>query len=332
MEVFQVALSALFSISAARLTLPKDITRSTSRANVLDKLQEVRRRFDSETDIDSDVSGGLKGIPLLDPVKDMSINDETFISLLEKTSDLKKRIESSAFSAFVDKDARLHSYGIRVRLLEESRALRLKCKESQNISMREDLRRMKRVLRRQGYISTEGVLGTKGRFSCELSTGDELVLTDMVFDGVFNDLSVEQTVALLSCFVHKEGSKDSDKIKLRADMEGPYQKLQTAARAIARISIDAKMNMSEEEYVKSFNPGLVDATYAWAAGSKFVDICKLTDIFEGSTIRSIRRLEELLRQLSSASLAIGNKELQVLFEDGAKKVRRGVVFAASLYL
>lgn len=36
------------------------------------------------------------------------------------------------------------------------------------------------VLRRLGYTSAEGVLGTKGRFSCELSTPDELVLTDMV--------------------------------------------------------------------------------------------------------------------------------------------------------
>ena len=322
MEVFQVALSVLHAISAARLTLPKDMSRIQSRASVLDKLNEVRRRFESD------------GIPLLDPIKDMSINDETFRSLTEKANDCKKRIESSTFHCLDDKDTRLNAYEVRVRLLEEARALRSKCKESQTISMREDLRRMKRVLRRQGYISTEGVLGTKGRFSCELSTGDELVLTDMIFDGVFNDLSVEQTVALLSCFVHKEGgSKDNnDKIKVKADMEGPFQKLQTAARTIARISIDAKMNVIEEDYVKSFNPGLIDATYAWAAGSRFVDICKLTDIFEGSIIRSIRRLEELLRQLGSASLAIGNKELQALFEDGAKRIRRGVVFAASLYL
>jgi DSHCT (NUC185) domain len=73
--------------------------------------------------------------------------------------------------------------------------------------MREDLKKMKRVLRRLGYTSPEGVLGTKGRFSCELSTPDELVLTDMVFDGVFNDLKVEQAVALVSCFVFKEGEK-----------------------------------------------------------------------------------------------------------------------------
>jgi DSHCT (NUC185) domain len=73
--------------------------------------------------------------------------------------------------------------------------------------MREDLKKMKRVLRRLGYTSPEGVLGTKGRFSCELSTPDELVLTDMVFDGVFNDLKVEQAVALVSCFVFKEGKE-----------------------------------------------------------------------------------------------------------------------------
>jgi ATP-dependent RNA helicase DOB1 len=69
-----------------------------------------------------------------------------------------------------------------------------------------------------------------------------------------------------------------------------------------------------------------------SAGAKFIEICKLTDIFEGSIIRVLRRLEELLRQLSSAAQAIGNQELMLKFEDGAKRIRRGVVFAASLYL
>ena len=59
---------------------------------------------------------------------------------------------------------------------------------------------------------------------------------------------------------------------------------------------------------------------------------KLTDVFEGSIVRVIRRLEELLRQLATAATAIGNMELKKLFEDGASKIRRGVVFAASLYL
>lgn len=114
--------------------------------------------------------------------------------------------------------------------------------------------------------------------------------------------------------------------------QAPLRLLQATARNVAKVYIDAKLPCDEEEYVKSFNPGLVDVTYGWAAGSKFVEICKLTDVFEGSIIRSIRRLEELLRQLAAAATAIGNAELKKLFEDGATKIRRGVVFAASLYL
>lgn len=79
---------------------------------------------------------------------------------------------------------------------------------------------------------------------------------------------------------------------------------------------------------------LLFSSSAWfySTGAKFIDICKLTDTFEGSIIRVLRRLEELLRQLAAASLAIGNAELKLMFEDGARRIRRGVVFAASLYL
>ena len=120
--------------------------------------------------------------------------------------------------------------------------------------------------------------------------------------------------------------------------------------------VEHRLIADEDEYVKSFNPGLVDVCYAWSSGCSFADICRLTEVFEGlclidlsallplyielcpcvvhsgSIIRSLRRLEELLRQMSCASATIGNHELKALFEAGAKQIRRGVVFAASLYL
>jgi superfamily II RNA helicase len=40
--------------------------------------------------------------------------------------------------------------------------------------------------------------------ACEISSGDELLLTELIFNGAFNDLTVEQEVALLSCFVFQE--------------------------------------------------------------------------------------------------------------------------------
>ena len=59
--------------------------------------------------------------------------------------------------------------------------------------------------------------------ACEISTADELLLTEMLFAGVFNDLSVEQGVALLSCFVFNE------EVRARGLRVGPYTAALTAA-------------------------------------------------------------------------------------------------------
>ncbi len=69
----------------------------------------------------------------------------------------------------------------------------------------------------------------------------------------------------------------------------------------------------------------------------------------GSIVRCIRRLEELLRQMCCAAKAIGNSELEAKFTEGinerfyltrkcfflwlgTQKIKRDIVFAASLYL
>ncbi|CAE7776108.1 MTREX, partial [Symbiodinium microadriaticum] len=322
LAVIQVAIHCVASISAVRLNLPKDLRRSAGRQGTHKALKEVRRRFD-----------GGETVPLLDPVADLGIRDEAFQEMNTRAAELRRRLTKSRFHDLgEDKVNQLENFEKKMLLLEEARKYRQLSRETQTITMRDELRRMRRVLRRLGYTTAEGVLETKGRFACELNTADEILMTDMVFDGIFNELSVEQTVALLSCFVHSEPSKAGAATELRKDLQPLYQQLQTVAQKVARARIDAKITVDEEAYFKSFNPELMEVAFAWASGAKFVDICRLTDVFEGSIIREIRRLEESLRQLASASLAIGNVELKDKFETGADRIRRGVVFTASLYL
>ena len=45
----------------------------------------------------------------------------------------------------------------------------------------------------------------------------------------------------------------------------------------------------------------------------------MTEVFEGSVIRCMRRLEELLRQMCQAAKAIGNTELENKFAEGEFK-------------
>ena len=55
-------------------------------------------------------------------------------------------------------------------------------------------------------------------------------------------------------------------------------------------------------------------------------------IFEGSLVRAIRRLHELLLQLKGACDVLGDLGFAERFEEAAGKLNRDVVFAASLYL
>ena len=113
---------------------------------------------------------------------------------------------------------------------------------------------------------------------------------------------------------------------------GPLRIMQETARRVAKVSQEAKLTLEEDEYVESFRPHLMDIVHAWSNGATFANVCKMTDVFEGSIIRCMRRLEELLRQMCQAGKNLGNSELENKFAEAIRMIKRDIVFAASLYL
>lgn len=79
-------------------------------------------------------------------------------------------------------------------------------------------------------------------------------------------------------------------------------------------------------------PQLMEIVLKWMNGCKFADLGISEDLFEGSVVRAIRRLEELLRQLACATKSIGEQDLERRFVQCLPKMRRGIIFSASLYL
>ena len=49
-------------------------------------------------------------------------------------------------------------------------------------------------------------------------------------------------------------------------------------------------------------------------------------------MRAVRRVEEVLRQATAGAKVMGELQLVELFEEAQKRVKRDIVFAASLYL
>ncbi len=67
-------------------------------------------------------------------------------------------------------------------------------------------------------------------------------------------------------------------------------------------------------------------------GTPFADICELTDVPEGSIVRTIVRLDETCRELRNAARIMGDSTLLKKMEDASNAIKRDIVFAASLYV
>lgn len=87
-----------------------------------------------------------------------------------------------------------------------------------------------------------------------------------------------------------------------------------------------------EAYVNNFKHALVSLTYGWVCGKSFAALIRNTSLYEGTVIRCLRRLEELLRQLACAAKAIGDEQLEAKCITAIRQLRRGIIFSSSLYL
>ena len=129
----------------------------------------------------------------------------------------------------------------------------------------------------------------------------------------------------------KKQSNDKSQIQ-KEELSNLFRILQDTAKRIVKVCQESKLLIDEEDYLKRFSPDLMEITFAWCQGAKFSQICKMGDIFEGSIIRSMRRLEELLRQMVATCKIIGNIHLETKFTEGITRIKRDIIFAASLYL
>ncbi|XP_068626298.1 exosome RNA helicase MTR4 [Battus philenor] len=316
-EVVPVLHTLINQISSLRVYYPKDLRPPDNRKSVLKTIGEVKKRFPD-------------GPPLLNPIKDMKIDDPVFKKCVDTIKLLEERLYAHPLHKDKNRTALTAAYEQKQQYLEELNEAKAELRKAKSILHMDELKKRKRVLRRMGYCTMADVIELKGRIACELSSADELLLTELIFNGVFNGLSSEQSAALVSCFVCDENASQAS--ATGEELRGVLRQLQEFARRIAKVSIEAKMDLDEDDYVAKFKCTLMDVVLAWCKGANFLQICKMTDVFEGSIIRCIRRLEEVLRQLCQAAKNIGNTDLERKFSDAIKMLKRDIIFAASLYM
>ncbi|GJN84513.1 ATP-dependent RNA helicase mtr4 [Purpureocillium lilacinum] len=318
-ETVPCLLSCVKAISQIRIFLPKDGLRTDQdKETAFKSLSEVKRRFPD-------------GVPILDPLENMDITDESFKKLLRKIEVLESRLLANPLHLSPLLPSLWDQYHAKMQVSEKVKEKKKAIAKAHSIAQMDELKSRKRVLRRLGFINDAEVVQLKARVACEISSteGHELLLSELLFDRFFNELTPEMIASILSCFIFDEKVETQ---ALKEELQKPYREVLAKARIVAKVSQECKLDVNEEEYVQSLKWQLMETVYAWANGRPFSEICKMTNTYEGSLIRLFRRLEELLRQMAQAAKVMGNDDLTKKFEESLQKVRRDIVAAQSLYL
>jgi len=201
---------------------------------------------------------------------------------------------------------------------------------SSSLALFPDFRQRLTLLQRLGYVDpdSEAVL-VKGRAACEINTCNEILATEALFQNILEPLNPPEVAAILSSLVCQE--KGDDGAPLTSRMELAREQMNDTLAALLELQ-EQEHIFSDEETRPGLNFGLATVVYQWARGVPFASLMDITAVPEGSIVRTISRLDELIKDFRNAARVLGSPSLYRKMEAASECIRRDVVFAASLYV
>jgi len=181
------------------------IKRLCKRKIPVEKGKSMNRQ--SSTIYDELVSLAIETYPhlpkTLDPVKDLKLKALHFTEMLEEKSKLQTALINSKCYNCDHLEKQYAKADKRYRLRNQVEALKKLVSDSALFLMPEFESR-RNVLKLLHYINRNQVVLLKGKVARELTTCEELIATEVIFNGILNPLSPQEIAALLSVFVFQD--------------------------------------------------------------------------------------------------------------------------------
>jgi len=267
--------------------------------------------------------------PALDPIKDLKIKDFDFMEMYVKHKEILQAMQKSKCQDCPLRAQQFEYAEKKWKLMEQIKDLTHLLSE-ESLSLMPEFRQRVSVLQRLKYIDNNNVVQLKGRCAREMNTVDALVGTELIFESVLAPLTPEEIASVLSSLVFQENSDVTPILTER--LEAAKTHVINIAISLANLQIECGMNLTPQEYVaEAVHTGLMEVVYNWAKQMSFASICTLTDVAEGTIVRTIVRLDETLRDFKNAARIIGDISLAKKLEEASQLIKRDIVFAASLY-
>jgi antiviral helicase SKI2 len=187
------------------------------------------------------------------------------------------------------------------------------------------------VLRILEYINDENVVMLKGRVSIEISSCHEILATELLFSGIFDDLTPAECAAIVSVIVAGTTNPKEAPVIVPPDLMQQLAEIRVIAAHLFNVFMDNQISVDENWVDINVNISLVQIVLDWAMGLPFKSIMEITDIPEGHVVRIINMVNETLADFSNVAKIMGCKLLSEKFDHATELIKRDIIFATSLY-
>ncbi|MCB9833646.1 MAG: DEAD/DEAH box helicase [Planctomycetes bacterium] len=158
-----------------------------------------------------------------------------------------------------------------------------------------DLSQKMAALEERGYLQDFELTG-KGSF-CARINGFEIQLTELFWDGCFEDLDATQTAMLCAAIIHESRPRDSSVL---LEMNLVPDAIARRARKRIREFRKSEAKAGYDPVVRNLDYALSAPLQAWINGEDFASLRRLTTMQDGDIVRAFRLTVQVLRQLAWA--------------------------------
>ena len=147
---------------------------------------------------------------------------------------------------------------------------------------------------KKGLDDKEGLL-PRAKIARQIN-GYEIQITELLFQGVLDELDAAQLAAVFVSLVYQERRTDQMLTAPKAQTRAVWTKVEAAVRRFT--SIEARHGFEDRIKLPEF--GFYPATIAWAKGCDFEELEHHTTASGGDIVRTLRMAIQMLRQLQHA--------------------------------
>jgi len=188
------------------------------------------------------------------------------------------------------------------------------------------------LLEERGYY-INGQITKKGIVASEINECNELLFTEMIFNGLLDDLNFPEICAVLMGFLNEKDSAGDElhisDLKITKITGSVLNKLKKMGEDLQLLEDNYKIYIGSDYglYLDFIVPA-----YIWASGGTIYEVYKNTTVYDGNFVKGIMRLNNLCENVYGICKAIERFDICSKMENYKSILIRDVTMINSLYI